>query len=300
MSMLVGKAGSDVRRVAGGGVGAAARRFARRLVPALVVPTLAIAAVAVGLASLPARAEQPVDLQLVLAVDVSMSMDAEEQRLQRQGYAEALTSAEVLDAIAKGATQAIAVAYVEWAGSSDQTLLIDWRKIDGPASARAFADELLGKPYRRVYRTSISGGLMFSLPLFDRSAFVGERRVIDVSGDGVNNQGILVTQARDAVVEQGITINGLPILINRSYSSFYDVPDLDLYYADCVIGGEGAFMVPIKTPEDFLPATRRKILMEVADLMPVAAPRFVPAVGSGSACDIGERIWRERSGGWAN
>lgn len=253
-----------------------------------------------ALVAAPARARaEPVDVQLVLAVDVSMSMDEEEQKLQRQGYAAALTSPDVLDAISKGAYRAIAVAYVEWAGSSDQTLLIDWRRIDTPASARAYADELLAKPYRRVYRTSISGGLMFSAPLFDKSPYQGERRVIDVSGDGANNQGMSVTMARDAVVAQGITINGLPILIARS-NFYFDVAELDAYYEDCVIGGENAFVVPIRSRDDFLPATRRKILLEVANRMPAAwEPRIVPTAGSyAPTCEIGER-WNGR-GGWPN
>lgn len=262
----------------------------------------AAALVIAGLALPPTRpaAAEPVDLQLVLAVDVSMSMDEEEQRLQRQGYAQALTAPDVLDAIGKGAYRAIAVAYVEWAGSADQLLLMDWRRIDGPASARAWADDLLNRPYRRVYRTSISGGLMFSLPLFDKSPFQGERRVIDVSGDGANNQGMAVTMARDAVVAQGITINGLPILISRSYNSYFDVAELDAYYEDCVIGGENAFVVPIKTRDDFLPATRRKILLEVANRAPAPwEPRIIPAAAPTSSpmCEAGERMWNSR-GNW--
>lgn len=264
------------------------------------IATAALALIGLAAVPTPSAAAEAVDLQLVLAVDVSMSMDEEEQRLQRQGYAQALTAPDVLDAIGKGAYRSIAVAYVEWAGSADQLLLIDWRRIDGAASAKAWADDLLSRPYRRVYRTSISGGLMFSLPLFDKSPFQGERRVIDVSGDGANNQGMAVTLARDAVVAQGITINGLPILISRSYNSYFDVAELDAYYEDCVIGGENAFVVPIKTRDDFLPATRRKILMEVANRMPAPwEPRIIPAAGPTSSpmCEAGERMWNNR-GNW--
>lgn len=273
-------------------------RFGRRVVAA-------VALVAAGLSGLATRVEaaEPVDLQLVLAVDVSMSMDEEEQKLQRQGYAEALTSPEVIEAIGKGAYRSIAVAYVEWAGSSDQILLIDWRRINDMASAKAYAAELLAKPYHRIYRTSISGGLMFSAPLFDKSPYDGERRVIDVSGDGANNQGMAVTTARDLVVSQGITINGLPILIRRSYSSYFDVEDLGAYYEDCVVGGEGSFVIPIKTRDDFLPATRRKILLEVANREPSRGePRIMRAAGvtSSPICDAGERMWNSRGGGWNN
>jgi hypothetical protein len=152
-------------------------------------------------------------VELVIAVDVSYSMDPDEQALQREGYILGLTSPEFLDALQQGAHGKIAVTYFEWAGAADQKIVVPWRIIDGPAAAKAFTDEIAAAPYRRAFRTSISGALHFALPLFENSGFHGLRRVIDVSGDGVNNQGDVVTIVRDAVLERGITINGLPILL---------------------------------------------------------------------------------------
>src|ERR1700719_1171620 len=133
-----------------------------------------------------------VDVELVLAVDVSYSMDPDEQALQREGYVQALTSREFLDALRRGMHGRIAVTYFEWAGAADQKIVVPWRLIDGPASAQAVADEIGGAPYRRAYRTSISGALSFAAPLFAGSGYRGLRRIIDVSGDGVNNQGVPV------------------------------------------------------------------------------------------------------------
>ena len=255
---------------------------------------------AVLLLARPARAEAPVDVALILAVDVSYSMDEEEQKLQREGYALGITSRDVLQAIARGRYGRIAVAYVEWAGALEQQVLIDWRIVDGDASAKAFAAELLGKPYRRISRTSISGALIFSAPLFDKLGLPATRRVIDVSGDGPNNQGLPVEQVRDDIVGRGITVNGLPIVLKRPYRSMFDIDDLDIYYRDCVIGGEGAFMIPVRDLKAFGDAVRTKLLLEVAGLMPPAgpAPRALPAAaGPTVSCMIGERQWRER---WGN
>jgi Protein of unknown function (DUF1194) len=179
----------------------------------------------------PARAiETNVDVELVIAVDVSYSMDPDEQVLQREGYIIGLTSQEFLDALHQGIHGKIAVTYFEWAGASDQKIVVPWRLIDGPASARAFADEIAQAPYRRAYRTSISGALRFAQPLFEGSGFRGLRRVIDVSGDGANNQGLPVTLVRDEVLERGITINGLPILLKRPSAATMDIENLDVYY----------------------------------------------------------------------
>jgi hypothetical protein len=157
----------------------------------------------------------PVDVELILAVDVSYSMDPEEQALQREGYVQALRSKEFLTALREGAHGKIAVTYFEWAGQFDQKVLMPWRLIDGPEAADAVADELARAPYRRASRTSISGGLLFAKPLFDTSGYRGVRRVIDVSGDGANNAGVPVVPTRDGVTAAGITINGLPIMIRR-------------------------------------------------------------------------------------
>jgi hypothetical protein len=246
----------------------------------------------------PARAvEANVDVELVIAVDVSYSMDPDEQVLQREGYIIGLTSQEFLDALHQGMHGKIAITYFEWAGAGDQKIIVPWRLIDGPASARAFADEIAQAPYRRAYRTSISGALRFAQPLFEGSGFRGLRRVIDVSGDGANNQGLPVTLVRDEVLERGITINGLPILLKRPSAATMDIDNLDVYYEDCVVGGPGAFMIPIKERDQFREATRTKLVLEIAGREPPV--RIVPAAASAPriSCLIGERMWQERWGG---
>jgi hypothetical protein len=237
-----------------------------------------------------------VDVELVLAVDVSYSMDPDEQALQREGYVLALTSREFLDALRHGMHGRVAVTYFEWAGAADQKILVPWRLIDGPASAQAVADEIGGAPYRRAYRTSISGALSFAAPLFAGSGYHGVRRIIDVSGDGANNQGMPVTLVRDELVSQGFTINGLPIMLKRPSAATMDIENLDVYYEDCVIGGPGSFVIPIKEREKFKEATRTKLVLEVAGLAP--RPRVVPAAAAEPrvSCTIGERMWQQRWG----
>ena len=236
----------------------------------------------------------PVDVELILAVDVSYSMDPEEQALQREGYVQALRSKEFLTALREGAHGKIAVTYFEWAGQFDQKVLMPWRLIDGPEAADAVADELARAPYRRASRTSISGGLLFAKPLFDTSGYRGVRRVIDMSGDGANNAGVPVVPTRDGVTAAGITINGLPIMIRRSRGSMMDIDNLDVYYEDCVIGGPGAFVVPIHDRSQFVEATRTKLILEIAGRRPEA--RVVPAAGKEPRvnCLIGEKLWQER------
>jgi Protein of unknown function (DUF1194) len=238
-----------------------------------------------------------VDVELVIAVDVSYSMDPDEQALQREGYITGLNSPEFLNALQQGPHGRIAVTYFEWAGASDQRVVVPWRLVDGPDTAKAFTDEIAAAPYRRAYRTSISGALHFALPLFGSSGFRGLRRVIDVSGDGVNNQGDPVTIVRDAVLERGITINGLPILLKRPSPATMDIENLDVYYEDCVIGGPGAFVIPIRDRDQFREATRTKLVQEIAGGVPV--PRIIPAAADKPriSCTIGERMWQERWGG---
>jgi hypothetical protein len=239
----------------------------------------------------------PVDVELVLAVDVSFSMDPDEQALQREGYIKALTSTEFLRALREGANGKIAVIYVEWAGANDQRIIMPWRLIEGPESADAVAGEISRAPYRRASRTSISGALNFSKTLFDASGYRGLRRVIDVSGDGANNAGPLVVAARDEIIAMGITINGLPIMLNRPNMGYMDVAELDVYYEDCVIGGAGAFVIPIREREKFIEATRTKLVLEVAGRVPEA--KIIPASADKPrvSCTIGERMWQERWGG---
>ncbi|HET6470070.1 MAG TPA: DUF1194 domain-containing protein [Geminicoccaceae bacterium] len=234
----------------------------------------------------------PVDLELVLAVDVSGSMDPEEQRLQRAGYVAALVHPEVLAAIRTGAYGRIAVTYVEWAGAAIQNVTIPWRVIEDPASAEDFVAELDDLPFARHRGTSISGALQFAGGLFQDNGFESWRQVIDVSGDGPNNMGVPVVPVRDALVEQGIVINGLPITIDRSARGFASISNLDVYYQDCVIGGPGAFMIPIDTHDQFVEATRRKLVLEIAGRPPLLLPASQHAETPRIDCMIGERLRR--------
>lgn len=242
-----------------------------------------------------------VDVELVLAVDVSYSMDPEEQRLQRDGYVQALTSPEFLKAVAAGAYGKIAIVYIQWASAFDQDILVPWTLMDGSASARAFADRLAEAPYRRARRTSLSGAIDFSMKAFENNGFHGVRRVIDISGDGTNNDGRPVTEARDDAVRQGVTINGLPLLIRPSNWGFVDIANLDEYFEDCVIGGVGAFVIPIKDREHFVRATKTKLIMEIAYPLPPigdGAPLIVPVQQRQPrvSCMVGENLWRDRWG----
>ena len=239
----------------------------------------------------------PVDVELVIAVDVSFSMDPDEQALQREGYIQALTSREFLTALREGANGKIAIMYFEWAGQFDQKIVMPWRLIEGPESADAVAAEIARAPYRRASRTSVSGALKYAKPLFDDSGYRGLRRVIDVSGDGANNSGELIVPVRDDVVAAGITINGLPIMLKRARNSMMDIDNLDVYYEDCVIGGPGAFVVPIHNREQFINATRTKLVLEVAGRQPKG--KVIPASADKPriSCTIGEKMWQERWGG---
>jgi Protein of unknown function (DUF1194) len=237
-----------------------------------------------------------VDVQLVLAVDVSYSMDMDELAIQREGYAQAIVSKDFLQALKTGPNGRVAVTYFEWAASSDQKIIIPWRVIDGPESADAVAAEIMKTPIRRASRTSISGAIYFAMPLFDDSPYRGLRRVIDISGDGPNNNGAPVTIARDEALSKGIVINGLPIMVKEPSYSTMDIDNLDFYYEDCVIGGPGSFVVSIKDREKFKEAIRTKLLMEVAgrvpEVVPVAEKDRAPRV----SCLIGEKIWQDRWG----
>src|SRR6478609_2389649 len=241
-------------------------------------------------------AASTVDLELVLAVDVSYSMDMDELAIQREGYAQAIISKDFLQALKTGPTGKIAVTYFEWAASSDQKIIIPWRVIDGPETADAVANEIMKTPIRRGTRTSISGAINFAMPLFEENPYRGLRRVIDISGDGPNNNGAPVTGARDAALEKGIVINGLPIMVKEPSYSTMDIDNLDIYYEDCVIGGPGSFVVTIKDREKFKEAIRTKLLLEVANRTPER--RMVPVAEKEPrvSCLIGEKIWQDRWG----
>jgi hypothetical protein len=242
------------------------------------------------------QAASSVDIELILAVDVSYSMDMDELAIQREGYAQAIVSREFLQALKSLPNGKISVTYFEWAASSDQKIIIPWRLIDGPETADAVADEILKTPIRRASRTSISGAINFALPLFDEDPYHGMRRVIDISGDGPNNNGGPVTVARDAALEKGIIINGLPIMVKEPSYSTMDIDNLDFYYEDCVIGGPGSFVVAIKDRDKFKEAIRAKLLLEVAGKTP--GRRVVPVAEKEPrvSCMIGEKIWQDRWG----
>jgi len=239
---------------------------------------------------------QPVDVELVIAVDVSYSMDLDELAIQRDGYAQAIVSKEFLQALKGGPNGRISVTYFEWAASNDQKIIIPWRVIDGPETADAVAAEIMKSPIRRASRTSISGAIDFAMPLFDENTHRGIRRVIDISGDGPNNNGSPVAAARDAAVEKGVVINGLPIMVKEPSYSTMDIDSLDLYYEDCVIGGPGSFVVAIKERDKFKEAIRTKLLLEVAGKTPER--RIVPVADKQPRvdCTIGEKIWQDRWG----
>jgi hypothetical protein len=242
------------------------------------------------------EAAPSVDVELILAVDVSYSMDMVELAIQREGYAQAIISKEFLQALKTGPNGKIAVTYFEWAASNDQKIIIPWRVIDGPETADAVANEIMKTPIRRASRTSISGAIHFAMPLFDENPYRGLRRVIDISGDGPNNNGSPVAGARDMALEKGITINGLPIMVKEPSYSTMDIDNLDFYYEDCVIGGPGSFVVSIKDRDKFKEAIRTKLLLEVAGRTPER--RIVPAAEKEPRvpCLIGEKIWQDRWG----
>ncbi|HET8972305.1 MAG TPA: DUF1194 domain-containing protein [Pseudolabrys sp.] len=276
-------------------------RWFRNFAVGAAVAAVGLALVASAAPAVPKFADTrasaiPVDVELVIAVDISYSMDPDEQALQRDGYVLALTSKEFLQALRQGAHGKIAVTYFEWAGQLDQKIVMPWRVIDGPESADAVAAEIARAPIRRASRTSISGALRFVKPLFDDSGYKGLRRVIDVSGDGANNSGPLVETTRDDVLAAGITINGLPIMLKRPYTGTMDIDNLDEYYEDCVIGGPGAFVIPIRERGKFIEATRTKLILEVAGRQP--DPQIVPIASRARvSCTTGERMWQERWGG---
>ena len=255
----------------------------------------------------PTHAAESVDVELVLAVDVSLSMSPDELEIQRDGYAAALTDQQVIDAIAAGANGRIAVTYFEWAGNTTHHIIVPWTIIANRRDAERVAKQLSANPPNSARRTSISAALEFGGDLFAESHFQSQKRVIDISGDGPNNQGAPVTGIRDSLIQQGITINGLPLMTNGGLSSAYDVADLDSYYTNCVIGGPGAFMVPVNEWEQFPEAIRRKLVLELAsadvpepagDRSAGSLPVILAQAKSDYDCMIGEKLWRNRSWMW--
>jgi len=219
-----------------------------------------------------AQAAEPVDLLLVLAVDVSRSVDAQKFQLQRNGYAAAVANPRVLEAISSGQHGRVAVLFEEWSGFGNQKVVTDWTLIDGPKAAQAFGDRLLESPRSFADRTSISGGIDFAVAQFPRAPFTAARRAIDVSGDGTNNAGRDVGQARDEALALGITINGLVILSANPlpWNPEHTNPPGGLanYYRDNVVGGPGAFVLEAKDFDSFGEAIIKKLIAEIADATP--------------------------------
>ena len=216
----------------------------------------------------PLIAAEQVDLLLVLAADVSRSVDAKKFQLQREGYAAALSDPRVLNAIKSGAHGRIAVSLVEWSGMGSQKIVIDWTLIDGPKAAQQFGDRLLETQRSFADRTSISGGIDFALAQFPRAPFEAKRRTIDVSGDGTNNSGRDVREARDEALSRGVTINGLVILSEHPlpWNPEHTNPPggLAKYYRDNVMGGPGAFVMEAKDFNSFGQAIIGKLIAEIA------------------------------------
>ena len=264
-----------------------------------LLATLLISFLALSGLQNPAGSQETVDLELVLAVDVSLSMDVDEQRLQRDGYVAAFRDSSILDAIKSGPTGRIAVTYVEWAGRHIQSVVIPWHVIGSSNEAHAFADALAKNPIESALLTSISQAVLVSSRLFADSPVRGLRRIIDVSGDGPNNMGAPIERARDRVVASGIVINGLAIQIGSSSGmyTYFDLPDLDRYYEDCVIGGAGAFVLSIRDKREFARAIRQKLLLEIAGRTPRKPPRLWRAQHGTDAekydCLIGEKLWQQ-------
>ena len=223
-----------------------------------------------GVAAVPAAAvaAEQVDLLLVLAADVSRSVDNAKFQLQREGYAAAISDPRVLDAIRSGRNGRVGLTFVEWSGAGSQRVLIDWTTIGDAETARGFGNRLLEAPRSFADRTSISGAIEFAMGQLARAPYESARRTIDVSGDGTNNAGRDVTLARDEAVAQGVTINGLVILSETplAWNPDHTNPPggLQNYYRNNVIGGPGAFVLVAENFNSFGQAIVKKMIAEVA------------------------------------
>lgn len=270
---------------------------------------LGIAVVALGFlgASAPvAPTAQQVDVALVIVTDVSYSVDENESRFQREGAIAAFRNPDVVKAIQSGSLGRIAVSYIDFSSYGAIKMLAGWHVIHDKASADAFADVLASKPRTLGVQTSISNGLETAERLLETSGYAASKRVIDVSGDGPNNDGHLVEPVRDAIVAKGIVINGLPIVTEADKFDVYYLPDLDKYYEGCVIGGPGSFIQVAHGFEDLARALRRKLLLEISQAAPPSNPLLIKVAASSQrsskhaiyekGCDIGERM---RYGGGA-
>ena len=232
---------------------------------------LLLLALALSLPRAPAHAET-VDLLLVLAADVSRSVDSTKFQLQRNGYAAAITNPRVIEAMRSGPNGRIGVAFVEWSGAGAQKVIIDWTAIGDMKTAQEFSSQIVEAQRPFADRTSISGGIDFAMAMFERAPLSSTRRTIDVSGDGTNNSGRDVRAARDEAVAQDVTINGLVILSERplSWNPDHTHPPggLPNYYRDNVIGGAGAFVMVAEDFQSFGKALITKLIAEIAQVPP--------------------------------
>ena len=237
---------------------------------------LAIAVVAAGALLPSARAQEPVDLLLVLAADVSRSLDHTKFQLQREGYAAAFTDRRVVNAAISGPHGKIAVSFIEWSGSNEQHIVVDWTVIASAADARPFSDKLIESPRPFAGRTAISGGIDFAMAQLARAPYKAERRTIDVSGDGTHNNGRDLRAARDEALAQGVTINGLVILSEIPLPRFpehtHPPGGLAQYYRENVIGGDGSFVMTAGNFQSFGRSIINKLVAEIAEIPRVAAP----------------------------
>jgi hypothetical protein len=260
------------------------------------------AAVAAGIAA-PVFAAEQVDLELVITTDVSYSVDDMEARMQREGAVTAFRSREVVEAIKAGSLGKIAVAYIDFSNANASRVVVDWQVVHDKASAEAFADAIAIARKTDGVQTSIASGIEMAARMIEDNDFEGMKKVIDVSGDGPNNEGRRVDQVRDEIVAKGMIINGLPIVTEADKFDVYYLPDLDKYYAGCVIGGPGAFIQVANGFADLARALRRKLVLEISDASkPMGDPLFVKAAAGARqphlgpktvyerGCDIGERM----------
>ncbi len=263
------------------------------------------------LVSGPAAAQQdiPVDVELVLAVDVSRSMSPRELEIQRRGYAEALRNETVIQAIKRGIHGRIALTYIEWAESSAQRVVQPWTIIENQADAERVAALLTARFDSGFRRTSISGAISYSVAQFDGNGFSGLRQVVDISGDGPNNSGEPVVPARDRALEKGVVINGLPLMTREGFGLQFSINNLDDYYRNCVIGGPASFVIPVRKWDEFPEAVRRKLVLELSqvpeppslDNEPVQKASFHDKPNEPQSdydCLIGEKIWEQIRRRW--
>ncbi len=245
-----------------------------------------------------AETPEDVDAALVIATDVSYSIDENEAHFQRQGAVAAFRNPDVIKAIESGPRGRIAVAYIDFATEGVNKVIAGWHVVRDQSSANQFASVIEAAPRTMGVNTSISSGIELAMHLLETSGIRAGKRIIDISGDGPNNEGHLVHRVRDEAVANGIVINGLPIMTPADQYDVYYLPDIDKYYAGCVIGGQGSFIQVAHGFEDLERALRRKLILEISDATPsrpllmkvaaVSVPPSHPVYDKG--CDIGERM----------